>query len=215
MLNLEAFRAATVQTDPYPYCVTPGFLAADNVAAVIRDFPRLDMGGLFLPEAAPYGASFARLLSAIGGPEMRALVGDKLGIDLTGRPTMITIRGCCQPRDGRIHADAKFKLATVLLYLNEPWAPQGGRLRVLRSGNDIEDYVAEVPPEGGLMVCFRVQPNSWHGHKPYVGARRYLMLNYCADEASRNAEVGRHRLSGRIKKLKRLFGVGRVDEAVA
>ena len=38
---------------------------------------------------------------------------------------------------------------------HEPWAAQGGRLRV--SGTDIEDYAAEVPPDGGLLFCFRVQ----------------------------------------------------------
>ena len=123
---------------------------------------------------------------------------------------MATVRSCCQGKDGRIHPDSSFKLATILLYLNEPWAPQGGRLRILRSGTDLEDYSAEVPPEGGLLICFKVQPNSWHGHHPYVGPRRYLMINYCGDEALRDAEASRHRLSGRVKKLGRAFGFGRI-----
>jgi len=68
-----------------------------------------------------------------------------------------------------IHVDATFKLATLLLYLNEPWSPQGGRLRVLRSATDMEAYAAEVAPEGGLLFCFKVQPNSWHGQISCVG----------------------------------------------
>jgi len=211
MLNYEVFRAARVQTKPFPYLVTPAFLCGDDLAEVIRDFPKIDMGGLFLPEAVPYGPAFAQLLSELEGPELTKIVEEKLDIDLAGRPTMMTVRANCQAKDGRIHADATFKLATLLLYLNEPWAAQGGRLRVLRSGTDIEDYAAEVAPEGGLLFAFRVQANSWHGHKPFVGPRRYVMLNYCRDTESRNREVERHHFSGRVKKAKRLFGIGQVS----
>lgn len=210
MLNYKAFQAAQVHRDPFPYLVTPGFLSPDNVAGAISDFPRIDMGGLFLPEAAAYGPVFGQLLTDLEGPEVRKIVENKLEIDLGSRPTLVTVRSNCQAKDGRIHADSTFKLATLLLYLNEPWAPKGGRLRVLRSATDMEDYVAEVAPEGGLLFCFRVQANSWHGHKPFVGPRRYVMMNYCSDVESRDREVARHRLSGRVKKFKRFFGVGRI-----
>jgi len=210
MLDYQAFRASEPHSDPFPYVVTPTFLGPAALAQTIKDFPQIDMGGLFLPEAAPYGPTFASLLHELEGPEVRQIVEQKLDIDLRGRPTMITVRSNCQAKDGRIHADAAFKLATLLLYLNEPWAAQGGRLRVLRSGTEIEDYAAEVPPEGGLLFCFRVQPNSWHGHKPFVGLRRYVMLNYCADVESRNREMVRHRISGKVKRFKRMFGIGRI-----
>lgn len=212
-IDFEAFRREPTRTDPYPHVVAQGFLPPADVEAAIRDFPKLDMAGLFLPEAAPYGPAFGALLAELEGPKMRRAVEDKLGIDLTGRPTLVTVRSCCQGKDGQIHADSKFKLATVLLYLNEPWGPQGGRLRVLRSGTNLEDYAAEVPPEGGSVICFKVQENSWHGHKPFVGPRRYVMLNYCMDEDVRNSEAARHRMSGRIKKVARMFGIGRIPQA--
>ena len=98
----------------------------------------------------------------------------------------------------------------MLLYLNEPWQDGGGRLRVLRSGTDLEDYAGEVPPNGGTLFCFKVQSNSWHGHKPHVGVRRYLMINYCTSEELRNKEWTRHLWSGRLKKLKRIFGIGKI-----
>jgi SM-20-related protein len=208
--NCQALAEATVETQPYPHLVVPGFLRADDVRRAIEDFPRLDMAGLFLAEATQYGPFFGRLLEEMQGAEIRATFGRKLGIDLAGRPTLATVRSCCQAKDGRIHPDSKFKLATILLYLNEPWAPQSGRLRILRSATNIEDYAAEVPPEGGLMVGFKVQPNSWHGHRPFVGLRRYLMINYCQDQAVRDSEAARHRLTGRVKKLKRIFGLGRI-----
>lgn len=207
-LNLEAFRATPLNTAPYPHLVVPGFLGLADVAAAIRDFPRLDMAGLFLPEAAEYGPAFARLLEEMESAELRDAVGEKLGLDLRERPTLVTVRARCQDKDGRIHADSKFKLATLLLYLNEPWESEGGRLRILRSGEDIEDYAAEVPPAGGTLVCFKVQANSWHGHKPFVGPRRYLMVNYCQNDAVRDSEMARHRLSGQVKKIKRVLGLG-------
>ena len=215
MLNYDAFRASTPVSDPFPHAVTRGILSSEDIAAAIKDYPRIDMGGLFLPEAAPYGPAFAQLLKELEGPEVRKIMEEKLGIDLTGRPTMVTVRSNCQAKDGRIHADAKFKLATLLLYLNEDWVDQGGKLRVLRSGTNIEDYAAEVAPEGGLAFIFRVQANSWHGHKRFIGPRRYVMLNYCTDEESRDREVARHRWSGRVKKFKRLFGVGHIPQAKA
>ena len=165
MLDCAALRASSVTTEPFPYFVTPHFLSREDVDAAIRDFPKIDMGGLFLPESFAYGSAFARLLKELEGPQVRRIVEEKLGVDLEGKPTMITLRANCQAKDGRIHADATFKLATLLLYLNEDWADMGGRLRALRSGTDIEDYAAEVAPQGGLAFCFRVQPNSWHGHK--------------------------------------------------
>ena len=215
MVNYGELWGAEVKTDPYPYFSARGVLSPDDVGGAIADFPQIDMGGLFLPEFAPYGRRFERLLEELDGPQLRAIVEEKLGLDLAGRPTMITLRSNCQPKDGRIHADATFKLATVLLYLNEDWANQGGRLRVLRGGEDIEDYAAEVPPEGGLVFCFKVQPNSWHGHKPFVGPRRYVMVNYCADQGSRDREVARHRWSNRAKRFKRLFGIGQIGAAAA
>ncbi|MGO9427994.1 2OG-Fe(II) oxygenase [Rhodoblastus sp.] len=216
MLNYDAFRASPTQTDPFPYSVTPGLLPPQALAEAIRDYPRIDMGGLFLPEMASYGPAFANLLKELEGPEVRRITGQKLNIDLTDRPTMVTLRCNCQAKDGRIHADSKFKVATLLLYLNDDWADnEGGKLRVLRSGTDLEDYAAEVAPQGGLAVCFRVQPNSWHGHKPFIGPRRYVMLNYCTDVEARDREVARHRWSNRVKKFKRLFGIGHIQQKAA
>src|SRR5947209_15008717 len=44
------------------------------------------------------------------------------------RPSMVTVRGRAQRKDGRIHADSKSKLITVLIYMNATWEAPGGRL---------------------------------------------------------------------------------------
>ena len=47
------------------------------------------------------------------------------------------------------------KVVTVLIYFNENWPQEGGRLRLVRSPNNINDYAAEVMPEGGNLIAFR------------------------------------------------------------
>lgn len=217
MIDYEALKAAKVEPDPYPHFVVRDFIPGEMLRKVIRDFPDLDMAGLFLPEAASGGPVFNRLLQELRSGELARIIGEKLDLDLEDRPPLLTIRSCCQAQDGQIHSDSSFKLATFLLYLNEPsphnaWAPTGGRLRVLRGPDDLDDYATEVPPEGGTLVCFRVQPNSWHGHAPFVGPRRYVMLNYCRDEDVLRREEARHRVSGNVKRLKRFFGLGRIPD---
>ncbi len=212
-LNLAALRSAPRADDPYPYAVVPGFLSPASLAEAARDFPKIDMVGLFPPEELSYGPGFARLLELMQGEDLRHAVEQKFGVDLTGRPTMVTVRACARPRDGRIHRDSSFKLVTLLLYLNEDWQSDGGRLRVLRSGDDIENYAAEVPPEGGLLFAFQCTDKAWHGHKSFTGARRYIMMNYAIDGEARRRELSRHRFSAKVKKMKRLFGLGRVADA--
>ena len=139
---------------------------------------------------------------------MRSVLGQKLGVDLSRAATLVTLRDRCTRKDGRIHADSSFKIATALLYLNEDWTSPKGRLRILRSETDIEDYALEIPPEGGLLACFRVQKNSWHGHKPFAGPRRYVMLNYCDRSFSCKRETAKHYVSAKVKRLRRSLGVG-------
>ena len=40
---------------------------------------------------------------------------------------MITVRGCCSEKDGKIHTDSKTKIISLLIYLNSSWGNTGGR----------------------------------------------------------------------------------------
>lgn len=195
-------RQTKVSPEPYPHFCVPGFLPPHSVSAVLRDFPALGAAGLFVPHNA--SGALAELIKVLEGAEFRAILGEKLDLDLSAAPTLVTIRDRCQPKDGRIHADASFKLATALVYLNETWTSADGRLRILRSPTDINDHALEIPPEGGLLACFRVQPNSWHGHTRFSGPRRYIMLNYCNGKQAQQRERARHRMSAKLKRA-RLF----------
>ena len=114
---------------------------------------------------------------------------------------MFTVRGECRASDGKIHTDSATKIITVLLYMNENWDKDGGRLRILRNGTDLDDYAEEVPPHGGTLLAFRRSENSWHGHEPFQGQRRAIQMNWVTDKSVVAREQGRHRLSTTLKKL--------------
>ncbi|HUN49549.1 MAG TPA: 2OG-Fe(II) oxygenase [Candidatus Sulfotelmatobacter sp.] len=200
-LDCAALARTALATDPFPYVIVPGFLRAGTLARIHADFPRLDRAGSFPSTELTYGDSFGRLLAELEGPVLRAAIERKFAVDLAGRPTMITVRGQARRADGKIHSDSKSKLITVLLYLNAQWEAPGGRLRLLRSNRDLDDVAAEVPPDAGTLLAFKVTDNSWHGHEPFEGQRRAIQLNWVTDQDVVRREQSRHRFSARLKRL--------------
>ena len=201
ILDLDRFAQTKLTTAPFKHMVVSDFITADQKQAVLRDFPAIDHAGLLPVEATRPGPSFAALIDELTGPALTLAVSRKFGIDLTGRPTMVTIRGRAQEKDGRIHTDSETKLITALLYFNEDWQSQGGRLRLLRAADDLNDIITEVPPSLGTLVAFQRSDNSFHGHEPFVGVRRYVMINWMASGFAAQRELMRHRLSAQAKRL--------------
>lgn len=200
MLNLDALRGAALQRDPFDHLVVPRFIAQDALKAIEQDFPAIAAPGSFPLASLRFGPAFESLSKALQGREMGVILGEKLGLPLVAHPTMITVRGMARATDGKIHTDSGGKLATVLLYINDGWNAEGGRLRLLRSAGDIEDYAVEVPPDAGTMLAFPCTENAWHGHKPFEGARRSLQLNWVRSRAYLRREQLRHRVSAFLKR---------------
>ncbi|KAB2850338.1 MAG: 2OG-Fe(II) oxygenase [Hyphomicrobiaceae bacterium] len=200
MLNREIIAQAPVATAPFRFLVAYGVLSAVDLAAVRADFPSIGAAGLFPLSQLRYGEAFARMIGELSSPGFGKVISDRLGLDLAGHPLMITVRGRCHKRDGRIHADSRSKVATCVLYLNDVWDESGGRLRMLHSATDLDDYAAEVPPDGGTLAAYVRTDRSWHGHRPYVGERRYVMLNWMASKAALGRELARHGLSALLKR---------------
>ena len=126
---------------------------------------------------------------------------EKFGLDLEGKATMFTARGRCRAEDGKIHTDSKSKIITVLLYMNEDWAPQGGRLRLLRDGENLENWAREVPPGFGTLLLFKRSERSWHGHLPFEGPRRVIQMNWVTSSRVAAWEQFRHKVSAATKRL--------------
>ncbi|MFN4354771.1 2OG-Fe(II) oxygenase [Parvibaculum sp.] len=201
LIDIEALRATPLKTDPYDYFVVPAFVTGKALDSVISDFPNIDSTGSIPPSELDIHGSFQQLLDEMNGPEFREAIEEKFGLDLSDRPTMFTIRGFCARNNGKIHTDTKSKIITVLLYLNQEWEAGGGRLRILRSGTDLNDAVEEVSPNGGTLLVFRRSDNSWHGHEPFEGQRRAIQMNWVTDEEVVVHEQRRHRFTSTLKKL--------------
>jgi Rps23 Pro-64 3,4-dihydroxylase Tpa1-like proline 4-hydroxylase len=201
-LGLDKLAAAKVETEPYLYTIVPGFLSADSVARINATYPPISSGGSFPIESLNTDMAIKEVIDELDSPEFEKAIEEKFGVDLSGRPKMYSLRGYTRGKDGQIHTDSKDKIITVLLYLNERWDEPGGRLRILRNGRDVDDYVAEVPPDNGTLLVFKRSDNSWHGHHPFEGPRRSLQMNWMTSEGSKGWHKVRHTISAAVKKLK-------------
>ena len=187
LLNLGALRQAPLVREPFNFTVVKDFIRPADAAAVRADFPVIADPGLSPVEATRHGAWFAELIKELRSEEAARAFSEKFGVNLVGRPQMITMRGRCAARDGR--------------------------LRLLRSATDLNDMIGEVPPECGTMVAFRRSDKSFHGHEPYEGVRRCVMVNWMASDFAARRELFRHRLSARAKQAFALFKPRRAAKA--
>ena len=151
-------------------------------------------------EGLEYGPAFKAFWEEVQGPALRDAVARKFGLDLEGHPIMATARTRCEPSDGAIHTDSKTKIITGLFYFNDGWPHEGGRLRLLRSATDIEDYAAEVVPLGGTFLAFHPCGHSYHGHLPFDGGRLMVQMHYVDPKRIAKNERKRRSLKWRLKK---------------
>jgi len=205
MLDLAPFRldrvaATPLIREPFDHFITPGFLDGDCLAFARDNYPTIDKPGSFPTQSLTVSKAFQCFLDQLQGPEMTAAFSEKFGIDLSDRPTMVTLRGQCRLTDGKIHTDSLDKIITVLIYLNDRWDRDGGRLRLLRSPQ-MDDCFTELPPDEGLLLAFKRADNSWHGHLPYEGPRRAIQLNWVTHDGVVARERRRHQVSAFFKKL--------------
>jgi len=155
VLNARALREAPLVAEPFPYLIVDNLIRPEVLAEVVESFPRIDKRGSFPPEAVSCSGRFATLMAEMHSAELRDLIGERLGMDLKDRPPMLTVRGRTGKKDGRIHADSKSKLVTVLLYLNPGWSAAEGRLRLLYNDHDLTRYAAEISPDAELLARTR------------------------------------------------------------
>ncbi|PYK21306.1 MAG: hypothetical protein DME56_05240 [Verrucomicrobia bacterium] len=176
MLDLEGFRGTPLTREPFEFLIVPEFVKAEARAAIHKDYPDVNRPGSFPLGEVSYGRAFAKLVEEMRSEEFRKAFEEKFGIDLTNRPDMITVRGRCSEKDGKIHTDSETKIITILIYMNAGWESPGGQLRLLRSGNDLDD-----------------------------SPRRVIQFNWVTSEAVVRREQNRHRFSAWMKKLRGAF----------
>jgi SM-20-related protein len=205
-LDYATLHSTPIGTDPFRHLIVPNFVPPAALRAVLADLPPLSRRGSIPPGSLRLGPAAKALIQELEGPRLREAIAGRFGLDLTDAPTMLTLRGWTNERDGHIHVDSTAKRVTVLLYLNpdsDHFATHDGCLRLLRGPGDLDDYGAEVPPVDGTLLVFPNGPNAWHGHKAFTGQRFSIQLNYMTTDARARSELRRHRLSAFVKRLTR------------
>ena len=200
LLDLDQIRAAIVRPAPYPFFVVPLALRTDRAADISAAFPTIERVGAVGVDQVDQAPLFAELLDDLRSDAFRAIIADKLDLDLDQRDIVINVRGQVRLTDGNIHTDTPSKLATVLLYFDRPEDASDTGLRILRGNKNLDDIVEEIPSTLGTMLVFKVTPDCWHGHKPHVGRRHSLQLNYLSGVKTIGKHQLLHRLIGRTKR---------------
>ncbi len=203
LLRLDAMQSAPLKNDPFPYFTVDQAIDVNEVQAVIKDFPRITDGGSFNLGDVKIRPHFDRLLKALDTAEFRRILCDKFEVDVMQLPMMVTLRGYSRQKDGKIHTDSKSKVLTILIYLNERWEHPNGRLRILRNGHDINDYVEEISAGPGQLIAFKVTDNGWHGYVPFEGQRQSIQINFLVNEGANTKHKFFHGLSAKLKALRR------------
>lgn len=178
LFDYTELEATPLRADPYDHVLVEQFVTKRAQPLLVRDYPEIAGPGNVEPGDVPQGPTFDVLLQELESPRFRDAIGAKFGLDLSQTEPTIGLRCLAEATDGRIHHDHRSKLITLLLYFNESWDAPGGKLRICRGEDDIEDYTTEVEPLSGTLIAFRNTPTSWHGHKQHVGVRRMLQLSF-------------------------------------
>ncbi len=200
-LDIDRLKQEQLRLDPFTYTVVPGFLKPAPLSRVIDSYPDILKGGSYPLDSVEVPGPLKDVVDELDGPTFERAIEEKFDVELAGRPKMYSLRGYCRPSDGKIHTDSKDKIITVLLYLNQDWPHQGGKLRMLRSGTNLDDFAEEVPPDNGTLLVFKRSDKSYHGHGAFDGVRRSIQMNWMVSEGKRGFHKIRHSLSAKFKKI--------------
>ena len=200
LLDKNQLNLAKVENNFFPYFHVENALSHFlNSSDLIKDFPDIDSGGSFPSDNLKQG-DIKKLVEELEGDEFKAILENKLEVDLKDAEVITTLRGFSRFKDGKIHTDSQSKIVTVLLYLNKNWDNEIGNLRLLKKNNDLENYIQEISSEYGNLVAFKVTDNCWHGFMPFEGKRLSIQLNYIYPKSLKMHKI-RHKLSASFKKL--------------
>lgn len=202
MLDFEALRASRTRTEPFTYIIAEGTLTGEQAAEVRRDYPDIDKTGYLPLSKLECRGRFRELIEDLQSEELAVVLSDKLGLDLVGKPRMITVRRLSKLQDGRIHNDSVSKICTMLVYLNESWdKSEGGAIRALNGEHDMDDFAEEVEPLAGNVFAFARSETSWHGHPPFAGERYVIQTTFLTSQEELDRKEKRGGLQMKLKQF--------------
>ena len=199
MIDFNKLQSAEVDKTHFPFFTLDNCLLENpSSAALARDFPDIKSGGSIPPSSINLKRSVKKLISDLESQEMKAILEEKLNVDLSNSEIVTTLRGYSRKKDGKIHTDSKSKIITLLLYLNESWEYETGKLRMLKNEENLEEFIKEIPATLGSVVAFKVTENCFHGFLPFEGKRQSIQMNYVYKKNAKTHKL-RHFLSSLFK----------------
>lgn len=199
MIDFNKLQSVGVDKTHYPFFTLDNCLIDNpSITALARDFPDIKSGGSIPPSSVNLEISIKKLISDLESQEMKAILEEKLDVDLSNSEIVTTLRGYSRRKDGKIHTDSKSKIITLLLYLNESWEYETGKLRMLKNEKNLDDFIQEIPATLGSVVAFKVTDNCFHGFLPFEGKRQSIQMNYVYKKNVKTHKL-RHFLSSLFK----------------
>ena len=199
MIDFNKLQSAEVDKTYYPFFSLDNcFLDNSSSITLSEDFPDIKSGGSIPPSSINLKGSIKKLISDLEGLEMKAILEEKLNVDLSNSEIVTTLRGYSRKKDGKIHTDSKSKIITLLLYLNESWEYETGKLRMVKNEENLEEFIKEIPATLGSVVAFKVTENCFHGFLPFEGKRQSIQMNYVYRKNAKTHKL-RHFLSSLFK----------------
>jgi len=205
MLDIARLDAAPLGSDPCVHVHVPGFVRADALKEINRDYPDIRERGNFPPEELSYGPAFAELLEELSSRDLKAAFERKFSLDLSENPLQLTARKYVDETDSGLHNDSRTKVVTVLIYFNETWQHAGGKLRLTRNEHDFDNYAVECEPKEGNLLAFVRSATSFHGYLPCSAERRSIQMYWVK---SKREQRDLSRAGSFVKKLKRFLKRG-------
>ena len=202
MLNFDAIKKSQTRTTPFTYISASNVLTRDQAKAIRDDYPSIKQPGFLTLSKLNVEGHFKSLVDDLMSPQLADILSEKLNLDLTDKPRMITVRRISKKGDGRIHNDGKAKICTMLIYLNDEWDnDEGGAIRALNGETDMDDYTEEVAPIAGNIFAFARSDKSWYGHPPFAGERYVVQTTFLINQAELDRKEKRGGLQFYLKKL--------------
>lgn len=202
MIDFDALDRATVCETPFRYLSARGVVSRGAAADIRSDYPAISKSGYLPLSKLESKGAFRSLIEDLQSARLADILSDKLGLDLRGKPRMITVRRLSKDSDGRIHNDSVAKIATMLIYLNDEWATdRGGAIRALNGPDSMDDYAAEVAPIAGNVFAFARSETSWHGHPPFTGERYVVQTTFLTSQEELDRKENRGGVQLLLKNL--------------
>tara|TARA_B100000579_G_C22656846_1_gene768980 strand:+ start:326 stop:925 length:600 start_codon:yes stop_codon:yes gene_type:complete len=199
LIDFNKLQSVEVDKTHFPFFSLDNCLLDNQYRTdLARDFPDIKSGGSIPPSAISLKESIKKIISDLESQEMKAILEEKLNVDLSNSEIVTTLRGYSRKKDGKIHTDSKSKIITLLLYLNESWEYETGKLRMLKSKENLDDFIKEIPATLGSVVAFKVTENCFHGFLPFEGKRQSIQMNYVYRKNVKTHKL-RHFLSSLFK----------------